>query len=89
MEKVSRRLREQLAAGPASTRLLRLVVTLEKKADWEQGWRQLSEAGLQVIAREEAIRVVFGQAEARTVPKIAQLPVVQLVELDEEAQVLG
>lgn len=87
MKKISSRLQNRMAAA-APAAILRLIVTLSGKADWPEGLKQLAEAGLQVESAEEAIGAVSGKATAESVLRIAALPAVGLVELDEEAETL-
>jgi hypothetical protein len=89
MGKISPRLQEQLQhAALGATQRCHLIVDLAQDADWTEGLRLVKEAGLEVSAQEQAIGAVFGAALPQAIARIAAIPAVRLVELDEQATTL-
>lgn len=76
------------AALGAEASHLRVIVTLERAADWEKGVNQVAEAGLHITGQEEALRLLFGRASPEVIRRIAALPAVARVEADEQATAL-
>jgi hypothetical protein len=90
MEKMSPRLQDKInAAGPDPEKSFNLIITLNDSSDWDEGVRLVQEAGLQIDSRMEEIRTVSGKAATTTIQRIAEVPAVVLIEIDELASTMG
>ncbi len=90
MDKISFNLQQEMnASGPASSRIFNIIVNMEKNSDWPEDLRLIIKAGLELEAQEEPIRFVSGKATAEIIEKIAAIPSVQLIELDEEVSIIS
>ena len=90
MSRISPNLQELIsAAGPGSVKPIPVIVTLAKGGDWQAGVCAIRDAGVNISSQEEAILAVFGVATVEAVSRLARLPSVELIELDESARIVS
>ena len=88
-QKLNPSLAEKLkAAGSTPTQPLNVIVNFDPQSAWEEVLRLANQAGLDISTQEEAIHAVFGRGTPEVVRRVAALGPVQLIELDEQANIL-
>ncbi len=90
MEKISPSLQKKIdAARPEEGKIFNLIITLSGGSDWDEGVRLVKGAGLQIDSTAEEIRAISGRAETKAILRIAEVPAVELVEIDEQASAMS
>ncbi len=89
MGEISPQLKEVMnAAGQEVEMKLDLIISLLDKANWDEGVCLLQEAGLQIDSKAKEIRTVAGKAKITAIQRIAEVPAVMLIEIDELASTM-
>lgn len=87
--KISPPLMDQLKiAGPESTQALKIIINLDQSVEWSEGLQLLKEAGLEITSQEKVILAVFGKATPGLIWRIAAIPAVSLIELEQQATIM-
>lgn len=88
MEKISSRLKKKIDAAGTDIKSMGLLITLHESRNWNETVRLIQEAGLQLDSTLQEIRVISGKAKPDAIRRLAKLPIVEIIEFDDQASAM-